>query len=175
MLIDHFPLLNFTFSLQFFPEAPYEYASVFFHELSHLLGLSHNSIADCQCSRQKKRGKCLRIDGFENECSAQALVDLLPSVECLTEPLQLPRTVLALCGNGIVEEDEDCDCGPIRYCLNALCEPTTCHFIVAKQYLYTTITFGAAFLICGSVILIKYVKHALLKKTGFVKGFVNEM
>uniref|UniRef100_A0A0K0D8Q8 NPC1_N domain-containing protein n=1 Tax=Angiostrongylus cantonensis TaxID=6313 RepID=A0A0K0D8Q8_ANGCA len=53
--------------------------------------------------------------GFDNECSAQALVDLLPSIECLMEPLQLPPTVLALCGNGIVEDDEDCDCGPLRY------------------------------------------------------------
>ncbi|KAE9418063.1 hypothetical protein Angca_005190 [Angiostrongylus cantonensis] len=97
----------------FFPEAPYEYASVFFHELSHLLGLSHTAIANCHCPK-KKYGTCLRIHGFDNECSAQALVDLLPSIECLMEPLQLPPTVLALCGNGIVEDDEDCDCGPLR-------------------------------------------------------------
>ncbi|KIH61095.1 reprolysin family zinc metalloprotease, partial [Ancylostoma duodenale] len=97
----------------FFPEAPYEYASVFFHELSHLLGLSHTSTAECHCSK-KNRGNCLRIDGFDHECSAQALIDLLPSIECLGEPQRIPRTVLALCGNGIVEDDEDCDCGPAK-------------------------------------------------------------
>ncbi|KAK6061072.1 reprolysin family zinc metalloprotease, partial [Cooperia oncophora] len=79
----------------FFPEAPFEYASVFFHELSHLLGLSHSARADCHCSK-KNRGSCLRIDGFDNECSAQALVDLLPTIECLTEPRELPRYWLLL-------------------------------------------------------------------------------
>ncbi|ETN69039.1 reprolysin family zinc metalloprotease [Necator americanus] len=150
----------------FFPEAPYEYASVFFHELSHLLGLSHTSTADCKCSK-KNRGNCLRIDGFDRECSAQALVDLLPSIECLGEPRRLPRTVLPLCGNGIVEDDEDCDCGPAKqvlfflskvlnlYCNNALCEPRTCRFIVAREYLYTTFTFGVALAICGILMLIK--------------------
>ncbi|KAK5972583.1 hypothetical protein GCK32_001458 [Trichostrongylus colubriformis] len=138
----------------FFPEAPFEYASVFFHELSHLLGLSHSARADCHCLK-KNRGNCLRIDGFDNECSAQALVDLLPTIECLTEPKELPRSALALCGNGIVEEEEDCDCGPAKYCNNALCEPRTCRFIIARQYLYTTVTFGAALIICGFLVLIK--------------------
>ncbi|KAJ1349954.1 hypothetical protein KIN20_005638 [Parelaphostrongylus tenuis] len=139
----------------FYPEAPFEYASVFFHELSHLLGLSHTATADCYCPK-KKYGTCLRIDGFDNECSAQALVDLLPSVGCLVKPLKLPPTVLALCGNGIVEGDEDCDCGPVRYCFNALCEPLTCRFILAKQYLHTVLAFGTALTICGIIILIKH-------------------
>ncbi|KAL6722873.1 hypothetical protein Aduo_017950 [Ancylostoma duodenale] len=138
----------------FFPEAPYEYASVFFHELSHLLGLSHTSTAECHCSK-KNRGNCLRIDGFDHECSAQALIDLLPSIECLGEPQRLPRTVLALCGNGIVEDDEDCDCGPAKFCNNALCESRTCRFIVAREYLYTAFTFGVALVICGILILLK--------------------
>ncbi|VDO79533.1 unnamed protein product [Heligmosomoides polygyrus] len=97
----------------FFPEAPHEYASVFFHELSHLLGLSHTAQVECHCSK-KDRGNCLRINGFDNECSAQALVDLLSSIDCLEQPRELPRSGLALCGNGVVEEYEDCDCGPAR-------------------------------------------------------------
>ncbi|VDM62758.1 unnamed protein product [Angiostrongylus costaricensis] len=157
----------------FFPEAPYEYASVFFHELSHLLGLSHTAIANYRqyfCS-----------SGFDNECSAQALVDLLPSIECLMEPLQLPPTVLALCGNGhsflILKEKtvlrlsnllirqplcQSVLCGDLklryyafRYCINALCEPRNCRFIVAKQYLYTMVTFGTALTICGILIVAK--------------------
>ncbi|KAK6009851.1 hypothetical protein OSTOST_25191 [Ostertagia ostertagi] len=95
------------------------------------------------------------ISGFDHECSAQALVDLLPTIECLTEPKVLPSSTLALCGNGIVEEDEDCDCGPAKYCNNALCEPRTCRFIIARQYLYTIVTFGAALIICCFLVLIK--------------------
>ncbi|KAK6029173.1 hypothetical protein OSTOST_04713, partial [Ostertagia ostertagi] len=42
-----------------------------------------------------------------------------------------------------------------RYCNNALCEPRTCRFIIARQYLYTIVTFGAALIICCFLVLIK--------------------
>ncbi|WKY15963.1 hypothetical protein Q1695_000995 [Nippostrongylus brasiliensis] len=135
------------------PEAPLEYASVFFHELSHLLGLTHSAKADCRCL-EKNRGNCLRISGFE-ECSVQALVDLLPTIQCLDEPRKLPGSCLAICGNGIIEGNEDCDCGPAKYCNNALCEPRTCRFTLPKQNLYTIVTSGIAFIICAALYLIK--------------------
>lgn len=33
-----------------------------------------------------------------------------------------------MCGNGIVDYDEDCDCGSIEDCLNPCCDPMTCKF-----------------------------------------------
>lgn len=45
--------------LQFFPESPFEFASVFVHEFAHLLGLSHDSGGKCECRDWQK---CLRIE-----------------------------------------------------------------------------------------------------------------
>ncbi|VDK21643.1 unnamed protein product [Anisakis simplex] len=48
----------------FFADAPMEYASIFFHELAHLLGLSHDAKSDCSCrqtSLDSDEG-CLKIE-----------------------------------------------------------------------------------------------------------------
>lgn len=48
---------------------------------------------------------------------------------CLTDNKGVPTISGHQCGNGIVEEGEDCDCGGAANCGdNACCEPTTCKF-----------------------------------------------
>lgn len=48
---------------------------------------------------------------------------------CLTTNENVKLDGAATCGNGIVEEGEDCDCGGEAGCgTNSCCEPTTCKF-----------------------------------------------
>ncbi|GMT32970.1 hypothetical protein PFISCL1PPCAC_24267, partial [Pristionchus fissidentatus] len=121
----------------FFPESPFEFASVFVHEFSHLLGLSHDSGGKCECRDWQK---CLRIDGFDRDCAVQALVDMLPKHECIqSPPPHLPHTHLPICGNGLLERDEECDCGPLKHCLNPLCDASTCLFLIPPQSIFTVL------------------------------------
>jgi len=48
---------------------------------------------------------------------------------CLLDNVKVPLISAQQCGNGIVEEGEDCDCGGTQSCgSNACCDPTTCKF-----------------------------------------------
>uniref|UniRef100_A0A0N5AF55 Peptidase M12B domain-containing protein n=1 Tax=Syphacia muris TaxID=451379 RepID=A0A0N5AF55_9BILA len=100
----------------FLPDSPLEYAAIFFHELAHLFGLTHDTDTECFCGNTEE--PCLKIDGF-NECSVQTLVDRLPMHECIQKPpVNLPNTVLPICGNHYLEPGEECDCGPENRLIN---------------------------------------------------------
>jgi Disintegrin len=63
-----------------------------------------------------------------NICSAMGRQSVKTS--CFSQNKGVPLITAAICGNGIVEEGEDCDCGGTSGCGNdACCNPTTCKFI----------------------------------------------
>ncbi|CAD6189147.1 unnamed protein product [Caenorhabditis auriculariae] len=128
----------------FTPEATSKNAWLFIHEVAHVLGLSHEAQATCSCV-QKQPGECLRLKGFE-ECSAQQLADLLPKHRCLEPNNRLRRPIVSLCGNGIKEFEEECDCGPEKWCDNILCNATDCRFVLKKNLLFFIFSFGSAFI-----------------------------
>uniref|UniRef100_A0A914W7Y9 Peptidase M12B domain-containing protein n=1 Tax=Plectus sambesii TaxID=2011161 RepID=A0A914W7Y9_9BILA len=126
----------------FFPENPAEYAGVFFHELAHLLGMPHEGVAPCKCKHQPP-GTCLKIDGFNYDCSVQALVNKLPDSQCIqTLPESLAVTTVPMCGNGIKEEGEQCDCGPEKYCNKWNCMAATCKQKISDFQQYLIIFFA---------------------------------
>ena len=62
-----------------------------------------------------------------NVCSALARNSVKGS--CLSDNRGVPTISGNQCGNGIVEDDEDCDCGGAENCGdNACCDPATCRF-----------------------------------------------
>uniref|UniRef100_A0ABM5FV73 Disintegrin and metalloproteinase domain-containing protein 9-like n=1 Tax=Pogona vitticeps TaxID=103695 RepID=A0ABM5FV73_9SAUR len=97
-------------------------AEVVAHQLGHSLGFMHDDTpanlargCDCHCVR---RGHCLMVETGTAECarlsncSAKVYYDMIrqPGKECL---LNVPAKIFQrkVCGNGIVEGDEECDCG----------------------------------------------------------------
>lgn len=63
-----------------------------------------------------------------NICSAMGRNSI--KTDCLSDNLNVPTITGSQCGNGIVEEGEDCDCGGEESCgNNKCCNPKTCKFI----------------------------------------------
>ncbi|XP_006894787.1 PREDICTED: disintegrin and metalloproteinase domain-containing protein 1a-like [Elephantulus edwardii] len=93
------------------------FAALMAHELGHNLGIQHDHAA-CIC---KEKYFCLMHEnitkegGFSN-CSSQAFSRFLHELqgECLfNKPGPVARQRRSsTCGNGVVEETEECDCGP---------------------------------------------------------------
>ncbi|KAE9549045.1 hypothetical protein FO519_007742 [Halicephalobus sp. NKZ332] len=143
----------------FYPHNPEAMGAIFFHEVSHLLGVPHDnknesiSIQNCICDQKslvqeimeaesyKPSVGCLKIPGFDHDCTAQYLANVLHKNRCLSRsPRSNDENVedgypdwsvaetgeLSICGNGVVEEGEDCDCGLLKFCKDSNCIPFTC-------------------------------------------------
>ena len=50
------------------------------------------------------------------------------SSSCLVDPNTVSLVREGICGNGVKDENEDCDCGLPEDCTDACCEATTCRF-----------------------------------------------
>ena len=116
-------------------------ASLVAHELGHNLNMYHDTwfldtySVDCPCEEDT----CIMAPSPPNPpakyfsaCSAYYLQNYLSSWKsaCLrNKPLQLvgaTELLVNTCGNNIVEEGEECDCGDEYFCTNPCCNPKTC-------------------------------------------------
>uniref|UniRef100_A0A1I8BSX3 Peptidase M12B domain-containing protein n=1 Tax=Meloidogyne hapla TaxID=6305 RepID=A0A1I8BSX3_MELHA len=152
----------------FYPHNPEAMASIFFHEVAHLVGVPHRpenetlDVPNCACNnlnnnnpekqrlqnkRENKEGEkkleskssvlldkrlsgtgCLKIPGFDQDCTLQLMVNMALRTRCLLrEPKAEAHTSsLSICGNGVHEEGEQCDCGLADKCNEWNCEPEKC-------------------------------------------------
>ncbi|XP_045117790.1 uncharacterized protein LOC123508278 isoform X2 [Portunus trituberculatus] len=105
------------------------------HEVGHSLGIEDDSedpdhacrcdTATCVMSRHFRNGS---NPGLEwSGCSRQAFDSALKTLalSCLTNaPTTMHRN--PRCGDGIVDDGEQCDCGPAEFCNNPCCLADTC-------------------------------------------------
>nr|XP_019588637.1 PREDICTED: disintegrin and metalloproteinase domain-containing protein 29 [Rhinolophus sinicus] len=100
----------------------------FAHHIGHNLGMTHDSVV-CRCGRFK----CIMhhdnppITKFSN-CSYAYFWDYsIVTAQCLRYTIHAKDIFTRQrCGNGVVEEDEECDCGPLQHCAKDACCLSNC-------------------------------------------------
>ncbi|XP_051513584.1 disintegrin and metalloproteinase domain-containing protein 19-like isoform X1 [Myxocyprinus asiaticus] len=116
-------------------------AATIAHEMGHNFGMSHDS-RDC-CLAQPEDGGCIMAaatgDPFPrvfNPCNQKELKRYLSSGggKCLFSP---PNTRVMYggqrCGNGYLEEGEECDCGEAEECSSPCCNAINCTLKIGAE------------------------------------------
>ncbi|XP_054573605.1 disintegrin and metalloproteinase domain-containing protein 20-like [Eptesicus fuscus] len=109
----------------------YEFSYIVSHEIGHNLGMNHDG-PNCECGHKK----CIMAPSktsatrFSN-CSYANFMDLMSTIMTRRNCLYLSSDrgsifTLAQCGNSVVEEGEECDCGALHLCIGDPCCESNC-------------------------------------------------
>ncbi|XP_015237842.1 PREDICTED: zinc metalloproteinase-disintegrin-like 2d [Cyprinodon variegatus] len=126
-------------------ENPLGLASTIAHEMGHNFGLSHDT-AGCVCGPAYSRNNCLMTEklnsggqafpDFFSDCSIQQLAQFMKRAQpdCLHFPGPISTIAVGpLCGNGLLDPGEECDCGTAEECSNPCCDASTCRLTEGSQ------------------------------------------
>ncbi|PVU85595.1 hypothetical protein BB559_006922 [Furculomyces boomerangus] len=127
------------------------------HEIGHNFGAIHDCVnSNCPCSPPSCNACCpctdkcdcsgqfimnpsspVATDNF-SPCSIKSICSVIGSqgVSCLSDPGTKPTLGTAMCGNGILEQGEECDCGTPEECKdNKCCDGSTCKLLPGAKCL----------------------------------------
>ncbi|XP_067087037.1 zinc metalloproteinase-disintegrin BlatH1-like [Osmerus mordax] len=117
-------------------------ANILAHEMGHNLGMNHDDISVCVCSKNMT----LKVmQGFPlsyhiqltfSSCSSGNFETFLSTrnPDCLLDKPRFEALVTPpVCGNSFLENDEQCDCGSLEECTNPCCNATTCTLTQGSQ------------------------------------------
>ncbi|XP_063290790.1 disintegrin and metalloproteinase domain-containing protein 12 isoform X1 [Pelobates fuscus] len=107
------------------------------HELGHNFGMNHDTLErGCNCKESADKGGCIMTPStaypFPTVFSSCSKKDLDSSLEkgvgmCLYNMPEVTKSFgEQKCGNGFVEEGEQCDCGEPEECTNMCCNASLC-------------------------------------------------
>lgn len=108
------------------------------HEMGHNLGMNHDT-SSCVCADSTcimAAALSYNIPKQFSSCSVSNLEQYLNSrnPECLlNKPLLRDLVQPPVCGNGFLENGEECDCGSVAECSNPCCNATTCRLTAGSQ------------------------------------------
>ncbi|KAJ1542042.1 hypothetical protein HK096_009704, partial [Nowakowskiella sp. JEL0078] len=81
-----------------------------------------SSSSQCSCDGKFLMNPSEDSSHFEfSPCSIGTICSQMPQRSCLQDPGTQPVITLSVCGNGIREDGEECDCGGVSGCQNSLC------------------------------------------------------
>ncbi|XP_053698665.1 zinc metalloproteinase-disintegrin-like crotastatin [Sabethes cyaneus] len=99
------------------------------HEMGHSFNMEHDVDEECYCSDQKCIMTAMSPERSLKHWSSCSLEQLTLAFNrglhlCLKNRPKVVHS--ASCGNGFVEEGEECDCGLEEICDNQCCDPKSC-------------------------------------------------
>ncbi|XP_054431948.1 disintegrin and metalloproteinase domain-containing protein 20-like [Pteronotus mesoamericanus] len=105
----------------------HNFAYIVSHEIGHNLGMRHDS-GTCECGHKA----CIMYPAkasatrFSN-CSYAAFMNTIATQDCLYVSSNTGNVfTLTQCGNRVVEEGEECDCGDLELCTKDPCCQSSC-------------------------------------------------
>ncbi|KAG8179956.1 hypothetical protein JTE90_015405 [Oedothorax gibbosus] len=107
------------------------------HSIGHNLGMTHDK-TDCDCSESPGCIMANEAPYFSSSIfSSCSIMEYHKTLNrgygaCL---FNMPTMRKSICGNSVLEESEECDCGPPEECMtrDPCCDPLTCKLITHAQ------------------------------------------
>ncbi|XP_034376780.1 disintegrin and metalloproteinase domain-containing protein 21-like [Arvicanthis niloticus] len=101
------------------------------HEIGHVLGMMNDEGNYCTCGRNIciMNKKLAPSDAFSN-CSYEQFLETTSTKTCLRN-IPNPATIITKkrCGNGVIEDEEECDCGSLKLCAQDVCCLENCTLV----------------------------------------------